>query len=183
MIFTETPISRAFVIEPEPIEDERGFFARTFCAKSFAQRGLNPSLDQLSISYNSRRGIVRGLHLQRPPHMESKLIRVTAGAIFDVAVDLRAGSPTYGRWFGIELSASNRKQLYVPEGCAHGFQTVSDVAEVTYHISTPYAPEHADGIRWNDPDLRIAWPNSAAAFLSERDEALGSFSDFVPVQS
>jgi dTDP-4-dehydrorhamnose 3,5-epimerase len=182
MIFTETPLAGTFVIEPDPIEDERGFFARVFCVKSFAERGLNSSLNQLSISYNSRRGIVRGLHLQRPPCMEAKLIRVTAGAIFDVAVDLRAGSPTYGRWFGIELSASNRKQLYVPEGCAHGFQTVSDVAEVTYHISAPFAPEHADGVRWNDADLGIAWPSPATAFLSERDAALGSFAHFVPVQ-
>jgi dTDP-4-dehydrorhamnose 3,5-epimerase len=182
MIFTETPLSGTFVIEPDPIEDERGFFARIFCVKSFAERGLNPSLNQLSMSYNSRRGIVRGLHLQRPPHMEAKLIRVTAGAIFDAVVDLRAGSPTYGRWFGIELSASNRKQLYVPEGCAHGLQTVSDVAEVTYHISAPFSPEHADGVRWNDVDLGIAWPNPAAAFLSERDAALGSFARFIPVQ-
>jgi dTDP-4-dehydrorhamnose 3,5-epimerase len=181
MIFRETTLRGAFVIEPEPIADNRGFFARLFCARAFVERGLNPRLDQISMSHNSRAGIVRGLHLQRPPHVEAKLVRVTRGAIFDVAVDVCAGSPTYGRWFGVELSADNRKQLYIPEGFAHGFQTLSASTEVTYHISAPYAPEHQDGIRWDDPDLAIQWPDPAAALLSERDGALGPFASFEPV--
>ena len=182
MIFEATPLAGAFVIVPEPIPDTRGFFARLFCAETFAQHGLNPHLDQISMSHNTRAGIVRGLHLQRPPHAEAKLVRVTAGAIFDVAVDLRAGSPTYGRWYGTELSAENRRQLYIPEGFAHGFQTLSEVAEVAYHISTAYAPTHVDGLRWDDPDLAIRWPAPDAAVLSERDAALGFLKGFEAVR-
>ncbi len=181
MIFTDTPLKGAVVIEAEPIADKRGFFARLFCARAFTDRGLNPHLDQISMSHNSRRGIVRGLHLQRPPHCEAKLVRVTEGAIFDVAVDVRSGSPTYGHWFATELSAANRRQLYIPEGFAHGFQTLSGTAEVAYHISAPYAPDNLDGIRWDDPDLAIAWPDPAAAILSERDAALPPFAKLVPI--
>jgi dTDP-4-dehydrorhamnose 3,5-epimerase len=182
MIFKETTLAGAFAIEPEPIADSRGFFSRLFCAKAFAERGLNPHLDQITMSHNARAGIVRGLHLQRPPHGEAKLVRVTTGAIFDVAVDVRAGSRTYGRWFGTELSAANRKQLYIPAGFAHGFQTLSDTAEVAYHISAPYAPDRLDGIRWDDPDLAIAWPDPGAAVLSERDAGLAFFARFEPIQ-
>lgn len=181
MIFEETPLAGAFVVEAEPVKDNRGFFARLFCARAFAERGLNAHLDQISMSHNHTAGIVRGLHLQRPPHGEAKLVRVTRGAIFDVAVDVRAGSPTYGRWFGTELSAENRRQLYIPEGFAHGFQTLAGAAEVAYHISAPYSPEHADGIRWNDPDLAIDWPNPAAAIVSERDAKLALLSAFEPI--
>lgn len=181
MTFEETPLAGAFVITPEPIADNRGFFARLYCAKTFAERGLNPHLEQISMSLNTGTGIVRGLHLQRPPFAEAKLIRVTQGAIFDVAVDVRAASPTYGRWFGVELSAENRKQLYVPEGFAHGFQTLVHPTEVTYHISAPFSPDHIAGIRWNDPDIAIAWPEPNAVILSERDAALPFFAGFEPV--
>lgn len=181
MTFEETPLAGAFVIVPEPITDTRGFFARLFCAKTFAERGLNAHLDQISMSYNARAGTLRGMHLQRPPHAEAKLVRVTAGSILDVIVDVRAGSATYGRWFGAELSAANRKQLYIPEGFAHGFQTLVADTEVLYHISAPYAPEAATGIRWNDPDLGIAWPNTASPVISERDAAWPSLTGFEPI--
>lgn len=181
MIFNETPLGGVFLIEPEPATDGRGFFARLFCTREFRERGLNPHLDQIGMSHSTRAGIVRGLHLQRPPFTEAKLVRVTQGAIFDVAVDVRARSATYGRWYGVELSAENRWQLYIPEGFAHGFQTLSKATEVAYHISAPYMPSHADGIRWNDPDLAIRWPDPAAALLSERDAALSLFANFEPI--
>jgi dTDP-4-dehydrorhamnose 3,5-epimerase len=181
MRFEETPLAGAFVIEPEPVSDNRGFFARLFCTKAFSERGLNPHLDQISMSYNARAGTLRGLHLQRPPHAEAKLVRVTAGAIFDVIVDVRAGSPTFGRWFGTELSAANRRHLYIPEGFAHGFQTLGADSEVAYHISAPYAPEAASGIRWNDPQLAITWPAPNSVTISDRDAGLPLFANFEPV--
>lgn len=181
MIFEETPLAGAFVIEPEPVTDTRGFFARLFCTKAFADRGLDPHLDQISMSYNARAGTLRGLHLQRPPNAEAKLVRVTAGAIFDVIADVRKGSPTYGRWFGVELSAQNRKQIYIPEGFAHGFQTLVGDTEVAYHISVPYAPEASTGIRWDDPDLAIAWPAPQTITISDRDAGLPLFASFEPV--
>ncbi len=171
MIFRETAIAGVLVVELEPARDERGFFARSFCAETFATRGLNPRLDQLSISFNSKRGTLRGLHMQRTPHGETKLVRCTAGSVFDVVVDLRPGSKTFGRWTGVELSAANRHQIYIPEGVAHGFQALQDDSELVYHISTPYVPEAQTGLRWNDPDVGIAWPLSAA-ILSERDRNL-----------
>jgi dTDP-4-dehydrorhamnose 3,5-epimerase len=181
MIFEQAPLAGAFVITPEPAKDDRGEFARLFCAETFAAQGLNPHLDQISYSFNRRKGTLRGLHLQRPPHGEAKLVRVTAGAIFDVIVDVRAGSPTYGRWFGLELNATRRRQLYIPIGFAHGFQTLTDNAEVAYAISTAYAPESWDGLRWNDPALAIDWPDPAGAILSERDRDLNLLKDFAPI--
>ncbi len=167
MRFEETPLAGAFVIEPEPISDNRGFFARLFCTKAFAERGLNPHLDQISMSHNARAGTLRGLHLQRPPHAEAKLVRVTAGAIFDVIVDVRAGSPTFGRWFGAELSAANRRQLYIPEGFAHGFQTLSADSEVAYHISAPYAPGVTrPASAGTIPSSAIAWPAPLSVTIS-----------------
>jgi dTDP-4-dehydrorhamnose 3,5-epimerase len=183
VIFRETGLAGAWIVEPEPIEDERGFFARTFCARTFAERGLEPHLDQISLSYNRRAGTLRGLHLQRPPHAETKLIRVTAGRVCDVIVDLRAGSPTFAKWVAIELSAETRRQLYVPAGVAHGFQTLADATELAYHISVAYAPELQDGVRFDDPDLAIAWPDRKRAIVSERDRGLGSLSAFRPVES
>ena len=181
MIFRETALAGAWLVEPEPATDDRGFFARLVCAETFAERGLNGRFDQISASFNARRGTLRGLHLQRPPHAETKLVRVTAGAIFDVIVDLRAGSDSYGRWLGVELSAANRRQLYIPEGFAHGFQTLTDAAEVAYHIGQPYAPEAQDGVRWDDPELAIAWPAPETAIVSDRDRALPRLADFRPV--
>jgi dTDP-4-dehydrorhamnose 3,5-epimerase len=181
MIFRETALSGAIVIEPEPLADNRGFFARLYCRETFSKRGLNAHLEQISMSHSNRAGIVRGLHLQRPPHAEAKLVRVTQGSVYDVIVDVRAGSPSYGQWFGIEISASNRKQLYVPEGFAHGFQTLTETVEMAYHISVPFVPEAQDGILWNDPELAISWPHPGRVEISERDAGLKVLSCFEPV--
>jgi dTDP-4-dehydrorhamnose 3,5-epimerase len=181
MIFEQAPLAGAFIVTPEPARDDRGEFARLFCAETFAARGLDLHLDQISYSFNRRKGTLRGLHLQRPPKAEAKLVRVTAGAIFDVIVDVRAGSATFGRWFGLELNAVDRRQLYIPIGFAHGFQTLTDAAEIAYAISTPYAPEVMDGLRWNDPALAVDWPDPNGAILSERDRSLGLLKDFEPI--
>jgi len=183
MIFEATPLAGAYVIVPEPLADDRGFFARLFCRTAFAERGLDPHLDQISMSYNARAGTVRGLHLQRPPAGETKLVRVTAGAVFDVIVDVRGGSQTYGRWFGTELSAANRKQIYIPLGFAHGFQTLAPDTEVAYHISCPYAPDLATGLRFDDPDLAISWPLGAPSVISERDATWPPLRAFAPVST
>lgn len=183
MIFEETPLAGAWLVTPEPIADERGAFARLFCAATFADRGLEPHLDQVSVSVNLRAGTLRGLHLQRPPHAEAKLVRVTAGSIFDVIVDLRAGSPTFAQWFGVKLDATERRQLYVPPGFGHGFQTLSDGAEVLYLISAAYAPQAQGGVRWNDPTLAIRWPDPTGAIISDRDRSLPALSGFAPVEA
>jgi len=169
MIFTETPIPGAFLLEPERLCDERGFFARTWCQKDFTARGLNPNLVQCSTSFNAKAGTLRGLHYQLPPHMEAKLVRSTRGAIFDVIVDLRDGSGTFGQWVGFELSAENGHALYIPEGIAHGFQTLLPETEVFYQISTHYAPESARGVAWDDPELAIAWPPADKRIISDSD--------------
>jgi dTDP-4-dehydrorhamnose 3,5-epimerase len=168
MIFTESPISGAYVVELEQLTDERGFFARTYCAEQFAARGLGPELRQCSVSYNARKGTLRGLHYQGAPHEEHKLVRCTAGAIYDVIVDIRASSPTYRHWFGAELTADNRRSLFIPAGFAHGFVTLTDHAEVYYMISVAHAPEYSRGFRWNDPAFAIAWP-VAPTVISARD--------------
>jgi dTDP-4-dehydrorhamnose 3,5-epimerase len=170
--FVETPIGGAFVVEMERQEDERGFFARSWCADEFAARGLNPALVQCSISFNRRKGTVRGLHYQAAPHAEAKLVRCTRGKVFDVVADVRAGSPTFGRWHGVELSADNRRALYIAEGIAHGFQTLEDDCEVLYQMSERYHPEAARGVRWDDPALAIPWNDPARAIVSDRDRGL-----------
>lgn len=169
MIFRPTPIAGVVVIEAERLEDERGFFARTFCTAEFSQHGLNPALNQCSLSFNHRAGTLRGMHYQAEPFGEAKLVRCTQGAIYDVALDLRAGSPTYKAWFAQELSADNRRMLYIAEGIAHGFQTLSDNAEVFYQISAPFRPEASRGVRWDDPAFAIRWPAADARIMSERD--------------
>jgi dTDP-4-dehydrorhamnose 3,5-epimerase len=174
VIFTTTSITGAVVIEPEKLEDERGFFARCFCAEELAARGLNPNVVQCSISFNHQRGTVRGLHFQRPPRAEVKLVRCTAGALYDVIVDLRPGSPTFLMHFAIELSARNHKLLYVPEGCAHGFQTLEDNTEVFYQMSEVHDAGASAGVRWNDPTFAITWPLKVSV-ISERDRALPDF--------
>jgi dTDP-4-dehydrorhamnose 3,5-epimerase len=174
MIFTATDVEGAWVVEPERHEDERGFFARTWDAAEFEERGLSTALAQCSVSYNRRRGTLRGLHYQEAPHAEIKLVRCTAGAIFDVAVDLRRDSPSFRRWFGVDLSAENRSALYVPEGCAHGFITLTDGAEVTYQISTPYAPSAGRGVRFDDPAFGIEWPGDVVV-VNERDRSYPDF--------
>jgi dTDP-4-dehydrorhamnose 3,5-epimerase len=174
MIFRDTAIAGVCAIEPERLEDDRGFFARTWDPDEFGEHGLNPVLAQCSISYNRARGTLRGLHYQAAPHEEAKLVRCTAGAIFDVAVDLRPDSSTFRAWFGVELSAENRLALYVPEGCGHGFLTLADDSEVLYQISQAYVPEAGRGVRWNDPAFAIRWP-AEVVVMNERD---ASYEDF-----
>lgn len=168
MRFFETELKGAFVIEPEPRTDERGFFARTYCAEEFVQHGLRPEVVQANLSYNVRKGTLRGLHFQVAPKAESKLVRCSAGAVYDVIVDLRPDSPTFRRWIGVELTSQNHRMLYVPEGFAHGFQTLVDDAEVCYQVSAPYSPAHEGGVRWNDPAFGIVWPEPVT-MISDRD--------------
>jgi dTDP-4-dehydrorhamnose 3,5-epimerase len=170
MIFSETTLAGAQIIDVTRVEDQRGFFARCFSADEFAARGLPAAMPQCSISFNARKGTLRGMHFQAPPHAEDKLVRCTAGAVFDVIVDLRPESPTRRRWFGVELTAANRRSLFVPRGFAHGFVTLQDDSEVLYMISTPYAPGFDRGVRWNDPALAIDWPIEPAV-ISARDAA------------
>jgi dTDP-4-dehydrorhamnose 3,5-epimerase len=174
--FTPTALAGVFVVEIEPIADERGFFARSWCAEEFARHGLDARLTQCNISFNRARGTLRGLHYQAPPHAEAKLIRCTLGAIFDVAVDLRPGSPTRGRWVSAKLEAATHRMLYVPEGCAHGFQTLTPDAEVCYQMSAPYHAASARGVRYDDPCFAIGWPLPPVN-VSARDAA---YPDFVP---
>lgn len=168
MTFTELSLGGAFLIRPEPVEDERGFFARTWCRRELAAHGLNPDLAQCSVSWNRRRGTLRGMHFQAAPHQEAKLVRCTRGAIHDVIIDLRGSSPTCGEWLSMELTEENRAMLYVPEGFAHGFQTLVDGSEVFYQMTEFYEPGSARGIRWNDPFFGIRWP-LADPILSPRD--------------
>lgn len=158
MIFDPTPIEGAFHVRLEPHQDERGFFARSWCRDEFDARGLSSELAQCNISYNHRRGTLRGLHYQAPPHAEAKLVRCTRGRIFDVVVDLRPSAPTFKKWWSAELSADNRDMVYIPEGIAHGFVTLEDKTEVAYQMSTPYRPESARGLRYDDPAFAITWP-------------------------
>jgi dTDP-4-dehydrorhamnose 3,5-epimerase len=169
MIFTETELKGVFVIRPELIEDERGFFSRTWAPEEFAGRGLNPVVAQCNISYNRRRGTVRGMHFQAAPHEEAKLVRCTRGAIYDVAVDLREDSPTYLKWTAVELNERNRLMFYIPEGFAHGYQTLEDDTELSYQVSEYYHPESARGLRWDDPALGIEWPLEVT-IISDRDQ-------------
>jgi dTDP-4-dehydrorhamnose 3,5-epimerase len=158
------------VISLEPVEDERGCFARTWCAEEFARHGLDARLSQCSLSRSRVRGTVRGMHYQVAPHEECKLVRATRGAVFDVAVDIRPTSATYGEWVAVELTAENHLALFVPAGCAHGLQTLVDDTEVLYQISTPFVAGAARGIRWDDAALHITWPLHAAS-VSDRDRA------------
>jgi dTDP-4-dehydrorhamnose 3,5-epimerase len=174
--FSQTPVAGAWLVEIEPLADERGFFARSFCAQDFAAHGLSPSFAQWSISHNTSAGTLRGLHYQAQPHAEAKLVRCTRGAIYDVVLDLRRGTPGFGRWHAVELSAQNRCALYVPEGCAHGFQTLLDDSEVSYSISTPFVAAAARGVRWNDPAFGIIWP-LPVGMISARDRELADFTD------
>ena len=170
MKFQESPLAGAYTIEMDRLEDERGFFARSYSAEEFAARGLPAAMPQSSVSFNARRGTLRGLHYQAEPHAEDKLVRCTAGAIYDVIVDLRPDSPTVRRWFGVELSAANHRALFVPKGLAHGFITLRDDTEVLYMISVPYAPGFERGLRWNDPAIGISWP-TVPSVVSARDAA------------
>jgi dTDP-4-dehydrorhamnose 3,5-epimerase len=175
MIFTETPLRGAIVITLEPFHDERGSFARTFCRKEFEAHGLSPAIAQCNVSRNAKCGTLRGLHFQVSPYQEAKLVRCTRGALWDVIVDLRAGSDTRGQWYGVELSETNATQLFIPEGFAHGFQTLSDDTEIFYQISNFFAPEAARGLRYDDPALKIDWPLPVSS-ISDKDQSWPDFS-------
>jgi dTDP-4-dehydrorhamnose 3,5-epimerase len=168
--FLPTPLAGAYAIELEHIEDERGFFARSFCQDEFRKHGLKPAIAQCNVSWNRKRGTLRGLHYQAAPHEEAKVVRCTRGAVWDVLVDLREGSPTRLRWHARELNADNRLAFYVPEGFAHGFQTLADDSEVLYQMSESYHPGLARGLRWDDPRLGIEWP-LPDPILSARDRS------------
>jgi dTDP-4-dehydrorhamnose 3,5-epimerase len=169
MTFQETPIQGALVAHLERKEDERGFFARLWCEEEAVAYGLDPRVAQSNLSYNRHRGTLRGLHYRVAPHAEAKTIRCIRGAIFDVIVDLRPSSPSYLQWFGVVLSAENGAALYVPEGLAHGFQTLEDHTEVFYLTNKVYAPAAERGVRWDDPAFGIAWPDADIRIMSERD--------------
>jgi dTDP-4-dehydrorhamnose 3,5-epimerase len=168
MIFKETEVKGVFIVEAEIITDARGFFARSWSPEEFAAQGLNPKIAQCSISFNTERGTLRGMHFQTAPHEEAKFVRCTRGAIYDVAVDLRPDSPTRYRWVALDLSAENRRMVYIPEGFAHGYQTLEDMTEISYQVSESYHPESARGLRWDDPLLNIEWPLPVSS-ISDRD--------------
>jgi dTDP-4-dehydrorhamnose 3,5-epimerase len=169
MKFTETKLPGAYLIELEPRRDERGYFARAWCAEEFGALGLNTQIAQINVGHSLRQGTVRGMHLQRPPHAEVKLVRCTRGVVFDVMVDLRADSPTCGQWAGYELSPDNGRMLYIPEGFAHGYQTLTDEAEICYQTSRAYAAAAATGVRYNDPKFGIDWPLDVST-ISDADQ-------------
>jgi dTDP-4-dehydrorhamnose 3,5-epimerase len=173
--FTPAPLEGAWVIDLEPVADERGSFARTWCAREMEAHGLVTKVAQCSVSRNTKKATLRGMHFQAAPHEETKVVRCTRGAIFDVILDLRAGSATFKRWFGVELSAANGLALYVPAGFAHGFQTLTDDSEVAYQISEFHHPQSARGVRWDDPAFAIAWPSAASRVISPKDLAYPDF--------
>jgi dTDP-4-dehydrorhamnose 3,5-epimerase len=177
MIFTETTLSGAYLVDLEKRVDDRGFFARTWCRNEFADRGLATDLVQGHVSVNATRGTLRGLHFQRPPHAEAKLIRCVRGAIYDVIVDLRRDSPTHGRWLGVDLDAASYRMLYVPADFAHGFQVLADDTEITYLVSAFYAPGAEAGIRYDDPSLAVPWPLPVTR-ISEKDLSWPYFEEF-----
>lgn len=164
------------MVEPKRLEDERGFFARTWCKKEFMAHVGHGDFVQCNISFNKKKGTLRGMHYQAAPHEEAKLVRCTSGAIYDVIVDLRPDSPTFKKWLSFELTAENRRMVYIPEGVAHGFITLQDNTEVFYQMSEFYAPEHARGVRWNDPVFGIQWPIEVR-IISERDRVYADFTE------
>lgn len=175
MRFTRTPLDGAWLIDLEPIADARGFFARTWCAREMAAQGLEARIVQTSVSFNVRAGTLRGMHYQAPPHEESKIVRCVRGAIHDVIVDLRPASPTFTRWFAVDLTAMSGRTLYVPPGVAHGFQTLEDATEVSYQMSEFHHAESARGVRWDDPAFGIEWPRAVARVIHPRDLAYPDF--------
>jgi len=174
MIFTKGPLPDTYLIDPDKKQDDRGFFARAFCEREFAEHGLVQHMVQTNVSFNARRGTLRGLHFQRAPHREVKLVRCTRGALYDVIVDVRPESAAYGEWMGVELSADSHRMLYVPEGFAHGFLTLEDDTEVTYQVSAFYTPGAEGGLRYDDPALAIDWP-APGRVISEKDRSWPAF--------
>lgn len=170
MLFIETKLKGAFVIELEKYSDDRGFFSRAWCQKEFKEQGINSRFVQANIGFSKNSGTIRGIHYQIAPFEEAKLVRCIRGAIFDVVLDLRPELPSFKQWFGVELSDENRKMLYVPEGCAHGYQTLVDNTEVFYQVSQVYSAESERGIRWNDPEFDIEWPIDEDLVISEKDQ-------------
>lgn len=175
IIFNETKLKGAFVIEPEKFEDLRGFFARSFSQQEFVDQGLHGQFVEAGISFNRRKHTVRGMHFQAPPNAQAKLVRCTRGRIFDAMIDLRPDSPTYKQWVAQELTAENRLMLYIPEGCAHGFQTLENDSEVFYQLSQGYAPASERGVRWNDPAFGITWPVTDDVIMNDRDRNYPDF--------
>lgn len=174
MRFNETKLSGVFEISLEPMKDERGFFARTWCQQEFEQHGLSSVVRQCSLSFNEKKGTLRGVHFQAEPYPEDKIVRCVRGAIYDVVVDLRAGSPTFKKWIGVFLTAENRRMVYVPRGCGHGLLTLEDQTEVHYQMSESYHSELSRGFRWNDPAFQIEWPDQPV-IMSERDRSYPDF--------
>jgi dTDP-4-dehydrorhamnose 3,5-epimerase len=174
MLIEQTPLRGSYLITPEPVNDERGFFARFWCKREVEKIGLNADIVQSSLSFNHKAGTVRGMHYQGDEGEEAKYVRCIRGRIYDVIVDIRHDSATYLKWFGVELSEDNRNMLYIPNGFAHGFQTLTDNAELEYYITEYYEPAKSRGIRWNDPAISIEWPMQVTC-ISERDEAFGDF--------
>lgn len=175
MIITETKLAGCFSLEVEPIADDRGFFARRWCVKELSAYGMSADFVQSNLSFNNKRGTIRGMHYQLAPYAESKLVSCLRGAIFDIVIDLREESPTFKESFGIELSAENRKSLYIPKGFAHGYQTLTDDAEVAYLVDEFYNREYERGLRFNDPAFKIVWPITSEVTVSERDQAHPNF--------
>ena len=176
MIFIETKLPGAYIIEIQPIRDERGFFARAWCQKEFKEKGLITAMAQTNLSLSEKKGTLRGMHYQMAPHEEVKLLKCIRGGMYDVIIDLRPDSPTFEQWMGVELSAENRKMLYVPQGFAHGFQTLRDDTEVFYQVSEFYHPAAEKGIRWNDPAFGIQWPETEVTEMSEKDQNWANYS-------
>lgn len=174
MIFKKTKIAGVYLLEPEQRSDARGFFARMWCQTEFAEHGIDSRLVQCNLSFNPHKGTLRGMHYQRAPHEETKVVRCTMGAIFDVAVDLRHDSSTFKQWVGAPLTADNREMLVIPPGCAHGYLTLTDTTEVTYQMSAYYAPTHGAGVRWNDPAFGIRWPGDVI-LIADRDRDYPDF--------
>ncbi len=174
MRFVETNVAGAYIIELERREDHRGFFARSWCQDEFGANGLDPRVAQINVAFTAKKASLRGLHYQLAPHREAKTVRCTRGAIFDVAVDLRPDSPAFKQWVGVELSADNHRLLYIPEGCAHGYQTLADDSEIEYLTTASYASESARGIRFDDPAFGIAWP-LPVGIISDADRSWPDF--------
>lgn len=174
MRFTKSKLDGAYIIDLDPFNDERGFVAYAWSAQEFIKQGLSAKLEEIIVSYSLRKGTLRGMHYQNEPFAQGKLVRCTQGAIYDVAIDLRVQSPTYKKWEAVELTARNHRMFYIPEGCAHGFQTLEDQTEVFYQMSNVYAPDHANGVRWNDPAFGVEWPEDELTII-DRDRNYPDF--------
>ena len=177
MKLIETKLKGAFIIEPEIIEDKRGFFSRIWCKKEFQSLGLDPNLAQISIAFNKKKGTIRGMHFQLPPHEEVKIVQCTRGSIYDVIIDLRRSSKTFKEWFGVKITADDYKLIYIPKGFAHGYETLEDNTEVIYHMSEFFEPKYYSGVRWNDPVFDIRWSNVKDVIVSEKDSSYANFNE------